>query len=588
MLDQESNLVIDSQVERSLADYQRLRTLLLGEDYEKIIQNRVVQDNVERISGSLTEAFKLRNSRDNSLAKEMAPVIESAIDESIKSHPEKITNVIFPIIGPAVRKAVSTALADLMHSLNYLLQNSLSTKSLLWRFKAWKLGIPYGQYALLQTIQYRVEQIFFIERESGVLIQSAQANDVNYQDPDLVSSMLTAINDFAKDSFGQESEGIETIQFGDLSLIIESGPFAVIAFAVRGSLHKDVKQELSLLNEKLHASYSKELKTLNGDTEPLSSSQQILQDSLLTKEKSDSESKPWFAIVTVFVLIMLIGYFVYQRSILENEIQRNIGLINQTEGYRVLSHQLEGDQLTFEVWRSPLAIPKEILQDKIAISGLNIAIDSLLASIGTTELYLPYLANKYQLQLSTRDEQGKTHLIVSGVTSAENLLNLSKDPLVANYFVVKPSEQLQYKANLSVREKSRLEFNGLVKQINSTNFYFEVASSTLKQSSLEELNHVIVSLKRLFELQPLTNSRISQISVTGFADTQGASQANIDLSEQRAKLLHRILGGNDISLNLLVSWGVGAKDLSSVPTELQRRARIEVLYQTEEGFDNGQ
>ncbi len=299
MLSEPTEKVADNQNSTQPGDYEKLRTLLLGEDYEDIIRQRLTQKNIDRIAEVISEAFRLRNQQDNSLAEEMSPVIEASIDTSIKNHPERITNVIFPIMGPAVRKAVASALSDLMHSLNQLLQQSLTARALIWRFKAWRLGLPYGQYVLLQTIQYRVEQVFLIHRISGVLIQSTSAEGIIHQDPDLVSSMLTAITDFANDSFNQESDSLNVLQFGDLSLLVETGPHAVLAFAVRGILGNEVKQHISELLEKIHVSYAKQLDSFDGDTTTFESCLGWLQKALLQKEKVTPKSRPWLAIIAV-------------------------------------------------------------------------------------------------------------------------------------------------------------------------------------------------------------------------------------------------------------------------------------------------
>ncbi len=559
-------------------EYRRLRSLMLGQDYEAILTSRLENDNVYRVSSVLTEAFKKRNSEDDSLALEMSPVIESAIDESIKNHPERITNVIFPIIGPAVRKAVTRALADLMQSLNYVLQNSLSVKSLVWRIKAWRLGVSYAKYLLTQSIHYQVEQVFLIHRESGLLIQSVQAEGVSYQDPDLVSSMLSAISDFAKDSFEQEEARLETLQMGDLTILIEAGPHAVLALAIRGTLHADVQQVSTELIEALHSNFAKELRYFDGETEPLEPAIPMLQEALITREKAKQESKPWFAIIAVTLLLLVLGYYSYQNYLLQHSIEQTVVRVNHEPGYQVLSRKYEDDLLTLEVLRSAMSVPQNDLIDTLEPSKYEIVFNEKIASIDDPEIYLPYLSSKYQANLSV--ERGeKNKLIVLGEITEDNLARLRQDSLANSVFSVEKSPKLIIKPSLSIQQKSRSEFVDLVQSINSQLYYFQVASAELTEESQNLLNQNITKIRRILDLQNLAETTIIQIGIFGFADPQGSRTTNIDLSQQRAKLIKSILLENEISDSLVISWGGGAIDMSSVPSQYQRRARIEILYE---------
>jgi len=588
MLEQESEPAVNENSANSLDEYQRLRSLMLGKDYEKVLKNRLEKENVERVSDVLTEAFKKRNSQDDSLAREMSPVIESAIDASIKRQPERITNVIYPIIGPAVRKAVASALTDLMQSLNYLLQNSLTARALIWRFKAWRLGVLYGQYALLQTIHYRVEQVFLIHRETGLLIQSAQADGINYQDPDLVSSMLTAITDFANDSFEQSTEGLEILQFGDLSLLIETGPHAVLAFAVRGTLHNEVKNLVSELTEQIHAQFAKELKNFEGDTIVFEPCHELLENALLKKEKIKTQSRPWLAIMAVTVVVMFVSYLVYKKFLIETGIQNTVDFVNQQQGYQVLSQTYDEQLLTLNVLKSPLAVTTQQLTEQLPTSDFIVKIKQNLASLDSAELYVPFLAYKYQIDLSTSNQGGDLNLIASGETTIEQLNNLADDPIVKGYFNLVKSNTLKFKPNRSNVEINRKKLAELVAAINNRFYYFEVASSVLTEASLSHLNETIGHIKQVLFLQSSAAVKISQIAVSGFADKQGGRITNIQLSEDRAKLIKSILLQNEIEQNLIISWGGGSKDLDSVPSETQRRARIEILFTLNEASRNDQ
>lgn len=61
-------------------------------------------------------------------------------------------------------------------------------------------------------------------------------------DAEMISAMLTAIQEFVRESFGvREGEGLEAVQVGELSVWIEQGPHAILACIVRGSAPPELK-----------------------------------------------------------------------------------------------------------------------------------------------------------------------------------------------------------------------------------------------------------------------------------------------------------------------------------------------------------
>jgi OOP family OmpA-OmpF porin len=569
-------------------EFKKLRSLLLGDDYENVIKERLSKENIDRVSDVISEAFQQRNSQDDSLAKQMSPVIESAIDSSIKAHPERITNVIFPIIGPAVRKAVSSALSDLMQSLNHLLQQSLTARAAVWRYKAWRLGLPYGQYVLLQTIHYQVEQVFLIHRETSLLIQSASIQGIEYQDPDLVSSMLSAIADFANDSFNQESDSLNVMQFGDLSLIVETGPNAILAFAVRGVIHHSVTESITQLIEKIHQHYTTELINFDGETDKFLGCRDWLEEALVKKEKQHKPSKPWLAIVLVSILVSVGSWFVYLDWQSAEMVRSIVQQVNNEPGYQVTEQRYQNGILILNVLRSPLAIPNSRLREQYSNDTFKLVVTEKLATLDNPELFVPYLAQKYKANLETKKTANGTELLVTEQINRDNLQSLKEDDFVKNYFTLVEHESLNFIATPSEMQTSRTTLVNLAQEINSQYFYFESASTQLQQQSRINLTQNILKIRKILELQQSANATIMQISVTGYADAKGPRVTNQSLSSERAKLIESILRANQIDQSLTVSWGYGSSDLNTVPSELQRRARIEILYSLTKAISHDQ
>ena len=91
-----------------------LRLLLLGIEQPKLnkLYKRLEDPQIqpEDVSKLLPEAVVLRSKEDRQLGVAMVRTVEDAIQGSIKQDINTLSEVIFPIIAPATRKAIATAL----------------------------------------------------------------------------------------------------------------------------------------------------------------------------------------------------------------------------------------------------------------------------------------------------------------------------------------------------------------------------------------------------------------------------------------------------------------------------------------------
>ena len=154
----------------------------------------------------------------------------------------------------AIRKAIAASLSSMLESLNQTLDHSLSWRSLQWRVTALRTGKSFAEIVLLNTLVYRVEQVLLIDRDTGLLLQHVTSSAVKAQDADMVSGMLTAIRDFARDSFRvSEDEALDQFRVGDLSVWVEQGPHAILATVIRGNAPSELRQRMQEAVEHVHA-----------------------------------------------------------------------------------------------------------------------------------------------------------------------------------------------------------------------------------------------------------------------------------------------------------------------------------------------
>lgn len=223
---------------------------------------------VQQLADALPDAVRLSGADGEKLADALSPTVDRAIEVSIENNPQPMIDAIFPIIGPAIRKAVSDALAKAVSGLNETLEHSLSLQSVRWRLEAKRTGKTFAEVLMLNTLRYRVEQVFLIHAETGLLLHHVVAPGVSARDADLVSGMLTAVTDFVKDSFGTDDDagaGLQKLRVGSSSVWVERGPHAVLAAAVRGEGPEQLREVLEESVESVHQRFHDELENFDGD-----------------------------------------------------------------------------------------------------------------------------------------------------------------------------------------------------------------------------------------------------------------------------------------------------------------------------------
>jgi OOP family OmpA-OmpF porin len=222
-------------------EYQELRELILAPEQQALhrLHHRIDDpaSRTEDVGSVVAEAIQLRRKQggDEALSAALTPTIETALRDSVRKDPGTLADALFPVMGPAIRRSILETLRAFLESFNQVLDQSLSIQGLKWRWEALRTGRSFTEVALLHSLIFRVEQVFLIHRKTGLSLGHAVAPAVAMQDPGLVSAMLSAIQDFVRDSFHTpQGQGLNRLNVGDLDVWIEQGPYAILACVIRG------------------------------------------------------------------------------------------------------------------------------------------------------------------------------------------------------------------------------------------------------------------------------------------------------------------------------------------------------------------
>jgi outer membrane protein OmpA-like peptidoglycan-associated protein len=306
-----------------------LRAILLGPDRAAWESMRQRLDNPSRraedVAGVLADAVQLRARlhSDVKLRRALQPIIEEALQLSVQSNPRMLADALFPIFGKAIRRAITSELDGMLQSLSQTLEQSFSWRSLRWRWESFTTGKPYAEIVVLRSLLYRVEQVFLIHRNSGLLLQhvAASATDAaETKDPEMVSGMLTAIQDFVRDSVSGADNNLETVRMGEIEMVLAYGPDAILAGFVRGVAPRKLNRVFQDALDTVERKKAEAVHTFSGDTSRFDSCRPQLEALLLGQGHPD-QRRPysWGAKALLFglpalLLLALAGWWIYSAS----------------------------------------------------------------------------------------------------------------------------------------------------------------------------------------------------------------------------------------------------------------------------------
>lgn len=220
----------------------------------KPVLGPVFRENVQQAPDLYTEAI--------------APVITPAIREQIRNNRMEMIAALYPIIGQTIGKAIFEAFQDLRRSIDTRLKQNLDLRQRFFHLVARVRGVSGSDLLLRESLPYSIKHVFLIHRQTGLLLKQVSPEQEK-QDMDLISAMLTAIRDFARDTFGAGESELEEIQYGDSRILLKTGQFAYLAVVVRGFEPPGYANLLQRVTHDLNIDYEHSLRDFTGEMDTL-------------------------------------------------------------------------------------------------------------------------------------------------------------------------------------------------------------------------------------------------------------------------------------------------------------------------------
>jgi outer membrane protein OmpA-like peptidoglycan-associated protein len=546
----------DAPREPDAQAYLELRQLILAPEQEALerLHQRVDDpaSRTEDVGSVVAEAIQLRRMQggDEALSVALAPTIETALRESVRKDPGTLADALFPVMGPAIRRSILETLRSFLESFNQVLDQSISVKGLKWRLEALRTGRSFTEVAMLHSLVFRVEQVFLIHKKTGLPIGHAAASAVTMQDPSLVSGMLSAIQDFVRDSFHtSQGQGINRMNVGDLDVWIEEGPYAILACVIRGIAPRDLRDRMAEVLESVHREYSAQLDRFDGDAAPFEKVSDELSRCLELRYKEKTKTKSFgFVYATAAVVFLLVAGWLGWRTVQYARWDRLVNTLREQPGFVITSFGREHGRFVVRGMRDPLAAdPAQFVKaadvnpaDGEFHWGNYYALDDDIVQQRAKSILSPPSTAGFTVKSGV--------LFVSGAASANWVKDIrSRALLVPGIHAVELSPELN---------PARLSLNQAKTEIESAVVKFPVASAALSPSERLALRKLAENIQSLLQAADSLHQRAT-VEAVGHTDSTGAEAVNLDLSQRRADRVAWELGQLGVPGRVLRARGVG-------------------------------
>ena len=348
-----------------------LQEILLSDDRKRLNAFREhVEDQelrTEELARLLPEAIRRESERSTRLTSSLRDPIETGLNLAIRKNPDNVVNILYPIMAPAIRRSITEALKEMFQNINRTLDQSFSWRGLSWRLESLKTGVPFHEIVLKHTLLFRVRQLCLIQQKSGLLIRNITEEESELLDPDAASAMLTAIDDFAGDSFKWQltENHLETVDLGEHSLWITHRGSVMLAGIIDGIAPPELRRHFADTLDEICRVAGEPLEQFDGDPEQIPAEVDTLLSSCLLSEEKETESSRRASpalLVAITILLGMAALLIYHHNTQENlererqeGFQRLISELQLLPGISVIETERSETGFRVHAFQDPLA-----------------------------------------------------------------------------------------------------------------------------------------------------------------------------------------------------------------------------------------
>lgn len=563
----------------AMNDLDQLKELLFGAEKEALdsITERMDRRDVRTVDVAdvLPEAIYQSHRKNDELVEALKEPVGECLQRAFRDDPQTYGDVLYPVMGPAIRKSIMHALRTFAQQINEAVEHSVSPKGLKWRWQASRAGVPFGEFLLQKTLRYRVEQAYLISRENGLLMGHVHHAASKIKDSDAVSAMFTAIQDFVKESFSPDRTGrLESADMGDFTLWAVHGPHALLVCVIRGVPPKSLRADLSAILERIHFRYGEAIREYKGDTSTVPEVEAELERCLRFQAREEPvEKRPGpsiFVIVVLLLIVAAISFVVFRNWQYSRQLQELAVALESTPGLHVTDLSRDGGRFAIRGLRDPLAASVADVAASVDVPADRLTVSTQPFQSLQPEIIAARAAQAFGRSSSVRYRVSGTTLVVDGDAPWSWQRELkSRFSSLAGVSALDVS---------GLTASDRQQFAERIAGMSERKFFFSRGVEFLPESdsALRAYAAEITVLQR----QAADLDYSLSVSIEGSADASGDSAANAALSYRRAQEAATILASVGVAATLLHQAEEAFAEAQPIADVSQRYVEISLQLQS--------
>lgn len=526
---------------------------------------------------------KIAVSRDE-MAQALAPIMGEAIRRQVAEAKEDVIDALYPVIGKVIRKSVAEAMKKFIESVNQKIDQTLRSRLFKKRVQSKLTGVSEAELILKDALPFKIEEIFLIHKDSGVLIAHVSSKETEVTvDQELISGMLTAIRDFVAEAFKTDKDqDLEEIQYGDSKILLEMGHHSYLALVVSGFEPADFQDDVRNLARRIHNRYYKFLRQFNGE---MTKSGEITKNLMKFYEKYQArkltkatvKSRPYLLYLLIFVLLILIAIFAVRKIpdfLAQQQLQHSIEA--RFESVPELSHQnikcrvsngwltVTGNVPTIKHIKLVDSVSHQIEGIKGFNNRLIVSDENTFAAAITQQINQKLQESSHLRDLEPRFITEDDQVIIEG-----NVPNLATKREIG--FIVSEIAGVRWVINnLVVQKDSTLSLEEIRKILKQHTVYFNVNDAIIPEDEARKLDAVLHLVQNLSDMK---------LIIKGYSDISSTPDYNLRLSEQRAKIVaEELVAKNFPSSRIIIQYFGDNNPIASNDTEEGRAKNRRVEF----------
>lgn len=236
-------------------EFQKLRRLLIADEIAALEQlteqvsrlNQRVGDNVAfraSVAQVLADALADTHKRDPSV---LGAVISPLVVQGMKDSTDDIVEVMYPLTGRMVASSVKNAIKTLSDKINAQIESRFAPRVILSGLRARITGQAVSDILIADSNKPDVVRAMIFDKASGEILaswHSVHAQTGDYNNPELVSALMAALNNMAEETFESNTGGLRSLELDGKNIAIRRSGKHMVVLEVAGELHHRQEQQL--------------------------------------------------------------------------------------------------------------------------------------------------------------------------------------------------------------------------------------------------------------------------------------------------------------------------------------------------------